>query len=143
MYVAHIRYILGSSGGSWATIVYSYFQHADVSDHTMLGKVVMPANITQAGLQAMDHNCVRSYTSSSITPGGLTFLDWVEAVQEIYFTPANISRGTPFSFDSDTLFDIQTRNPGLQNTGAACPLILFISFDVLTSSRPCRFLTIA
>ena len=79
-----VRYMLGSSGGSWATVVYSYFQHEDISDSVMLGPVVFPEHITLNGLQEMAPGCVRAYTNTTYQMMGVLFSDWMDAVQVRY-----------------------------------------------------------
>ena len=42
----NVRYIIGVSGGSWATAVYSYYQGSDtIGDEELLGPVIMPEDI--------------------------------------------------------------------------------------------------
>lgn len=117
-YVQYVKYIASSSGGSWGTSVYSYFQHDNITDDVMLGPIVMPANITDDGLHEMDPNCVRGYTNGSYIPDadGIEYIDWVIAVQAIYFDPAGIYRHVPFSYDNETVQGIIARNPQLNNT---------------------------
>ena len=115
-YFDHVRYIAGSSGGSWATAVYSYYQHYYVSDSVMLGPIVPPEEITYDELQEVNPDCVRSYPNITYDVDGLAFADWVDAVQEVYFNAAGIERGWPFSYDNDTVLDIKERNPSLIET---------------------------
>lgn len=112
-----VKYIVGVSGGAWATAVYSYFQHDDISDATMLGKVVMPEDIVQEDLQVMDPNCVRSYTNSDYKTKDLgpSYEDYKRGVDYIYLDPSGVKKGTPFSYNADTVADIKSRNPELQN----------------------------
>jgi len=114
----NIRYVVGVSGGSWATAVYSYLQHADVGDREMLGPVVMPEDIEYGRLSDMEPGCVRSYTNISVDQSPLkdsegTFEYWRYAVQGTFLDPAGIPRGVPFSHDEATVLDIKTRNPQL------------------------------
>lgn len=59
--LTNIRYISGVSGGSWATIVYSYKQ-TDVKDSVFLGPILFPSEITLERLQEMSPDCARSLT---------------------------------------------------------------------------------
>jgi hypothetical protein len=79
--VDHFRYMAGSSGGSWGTVVYSYFQHDDIDDTTMLGPIVLPQDIIFEELEYMDDNCVRRYVNTTYVLTGIFFSDWMEAVQ--------------------------------------------------------------
>ena len=105
------------SGGAWATSVYSYFQHDEISDATMLGPVVMPEDITQADLQVMDPNCVRSFTNSDFPTKDLgpAYENYKQGVDYIYLDPSGVKRGTPFSYNDNSVADIKNRNPELQN----------------------------
>jgi hypothetical protein len=111
-----IRYIVGVSGGSWATSVYSYYQKSDVSDTTMLGEIIFPEDIVYDELHFIDKDCVRSYPNSSYVLQGVLYSDWVDGVQEIYLTPSDIPRGKPVSYNADSVADIKSRNPSLQDT---------------------------
>lgn len=59
--LSNIRYMSGVSGGSWATVVYSYKQ-TDVDDAEFLGPIVGPADITMEKLLEMSPMCARSLT---------------------------------------------------------------------------------
>lgn len=76
-----VKYIVGVSGGGWATAVYSYFQKNYVSDATMLGPIVFPSDIVYANLSFIEENCVRAFVNSSYRLGGPTYEDWEDAVQ--------------------------------------------------------------
>lgn len=115
-YLDNVRYIAGSSGGSWATAVYSYYQLYEVTDSVMLGPIVFPEDITYDGLQEVQPNCVRAYPNTTYVPDGIAFEDWVDAVQDIYFAAAGIGRGVPFSYNNETVQDIKERNSELENT---------------------------
>jgi hypothetical protein len=113
----NIKYMVGVSGGSWATMVYSYYQDDSVSDATMLGPVVLPADIARADLGVAAPGCVRAYPSTSYQwTSGYTFEDNEDALQYIYLGPSGISRGGAFSYDSATVSDIKARNPALAAT---------------------------
>jgi hypothetical protein len=86
-YMDRIKYIAGSSGGSWATVVYSYFQHDDISDDVMLGKIVFPEDIEYSELPFMDEGCVRAYVNSTYILTGPFFSDWMDAVQVSHLSP--------------------------------------------------------
>jgi hypothetical protein len=87
-YMSRIKYMAGSSGGSWATVVYSYFQLDDIPDSVMLGKIVFPEDIQYAELPFMEEGCVRSFTNSTYILTGPFFSDWMDEVQvsSLFFT---------------------------------------------------------
>lgn len=74
--------LAGSSGGSWATVVYSYYQYDNVSDSTMLGPIVFPADIEYDQLPFLDSpDCVRRFPNSTYVLTGADWGAWVDAVQ--------------------------------------------------------------
>lgn len=106
------KYMVGVSGGSWATVVYSYYQDDSVDDMTMLGPVVRPADISRDDLQYMEEGCVRAYPSTSYKwLSGYSFEDNLDGIQTIYLDPSGLNRGKPFSYDDATVADIVSRNP--------------------------------
>lgn len=80
-YINKIKYIAGSSGGSWATVVYSYYQNDNITDNQMLGKIIFPEDIIFSNLSYIEEGCVRSYVNSSYILTGPLFSDWLDAVQ--------------------------------------------------------------
>ena len=59
--LSNYKYISGISGGSWATIVYT-FKQSDVGDEEFLGTILYPEEITMEKLQEMSPRCARSLT---------------------------------------------------------------------------------
>lgn len=98
--------------------MYSYYQNDAVSDATMLGPVVMPEDIVYEDLQTMHPDCVRGYTNSDFPTIDLgpSYEDYKNGIDYIYLDPAGVKRGTPFSYNDDTVNDIKSRNPAFQNT---------------------------
>ena len=115
----NVRYITGVSGGSWASAVYTYSQHAN--DEEFLGDIVLPENITEDGLKQMSANCARK------APGAHSFDKiffskllargadgaWLAAVGEVFFEANGIDPSALFTHDALTLQDIRERNPAL------------------------------
>lgn len=120
-----VRYITGISGGSWATIVFS-FKQVGVDDVTFLGPIVYPADLTRDGVGQMNEKCARSYTNNdfvkftlgSIKDGSSNSVAdaWALATQHFYFDPAGIRPSIPFSLNKETVRDIVNRNPSLTDT---------------------------
>jgi hypothetical protein len=154
----NVRYITGISGGSWASAVYTYSQHAD--DAEFLGDIVPPENITEAGLKNMSPNCARK------APGATSFDSlflkniaakgadgaWLYAVGEVFFKANGIDPSALFTHDASTLADIRARNPALVGQPFLLPhtdrpfLVISTAFLGPTSmtpfSRPYRRYTI-
>lgn len=120
--IPNIRYVVGISGGAWATTVFSYTQN-QVDDETFLGPILMPEELSEEILQQMDPKCARSFAAGDFVPIMLrafeekkvdTFADaWAYATQEVYLTPAGITPDTPFTWNAASLEDIRSRNPSL------------------------------
>jgi hypothetical protein len=62
----NVRYIGGISGGSWATIAFTYLQnHTD--DNAFLGEIVPPEAIRFDKLKFMDPRCARAFPNTNFT----------------------------------------------------------------------------
>jgi hypothetical protein len=128
--IPNVRYISGISGGSWATITYSFAQNG-VDDRTLLGPIMMPKDMTYEGLKQMDPQCARSYTDADFVSIALqAYKDgkvdniadaWVYATQNVYFDPVGIKTSTPFSWSEDVVSDIKSRNFDLRRTDFILP----------------------
>mmetsp|Transcript_14298 Transcript_14298/g.21406 ORF Transcript_14298/g.21406 Transcript_14298/m.21406 type:complete len:569 (-) Transcript_14298:197-1903(-) len=122
--IPNIRYLTGISGGSWATLTFSYSQ-LDVDDSTLLGPIVEPSDINRDDLQKMDPSCVRRFTQTNFVSLMLNSVKenvtdgladgWAYATQETYFAPVGVAPGARFSWDADTVADIKSRNPSLED----------------------------
>lgn len=115
-FMENIKYLVGSSGGSWGVTVYTYYQYDFVNDSVMLGPIVFPSDITYDNLNDCDINCVRRFPSSNYIDNSALFSGWVDAVQAIYLNTSGISTNVPFSYNNDTVSDIKKRNPSLADT---------------------------
>jgi hypothetical protein len=115
-FMGNIKYLAGSSGGSWGVTVYTYYQYDFVNDSVMLGPIVFPSDITFDNLNFSDTYCVRRFPNSNYIDDSALFSGWVDAVQAIYLNTSGISRSVPFSYNSDTVAAIKARNPSLIDT---------------------------
>ena len=99
--ISNIKYIAGSSGGSWATVVYSYYQNTQINDTVMLGRVVLPEEIIFENLKVIEEGCVRSYVNSSYILQGPLFSDWLDAIQVtiLSFHPSSLSPSSSYSIN--------------------------------------------
>lgn len=111
-----VRYMAGSSGGSWATVVASYYQNNSVSDEILYGPILQPQQIFLENISDMDPSCARSFTDNYKEDDSLLYTGWLSAVQEIYFDPSGIFRWAPFTYNDETQSDIVQRNPTLADT---------------------------
>lgn len=128
--IPSIRYMLGVSGGSWATVVFS-FKQVDVDDATFLGEILLPEEISMEKLEKMSPDCARALANCDFVKVTLeavksgvanTLADgWAHATQELYFEPVGIQAGVPFSWNEQTVADIKERNPLLKDLSFVLP----------------------
>jgi hypothetical protein len=128
--IPNIRYISGISGGSWATLAYTFSQ-LNVSEQTLLGKILLPEELTLDNLKIMDSQCLRSVTAVDFVGLALHALkdgivpsladSWAYATQKTYFEPFGITAGAPLSWDAKTVADIKSRNPLLKDVQFVVP----------------------
>jgi len=129
--IKQIRYIGGVSGGAWAATVYTYSQLL-VHDSILLGDIIEPEQLNRYILKKMNPQCLRSYASTEIILTAVNYIlskrfgtisaAWIEAVYRTYLQPALIPRNTLFSWSSDTVADIKSRNPHLHNISFLLPI---------------------
>ena len=114
--IKNVRYIGGISGGSWATLVYSFAQNVK-SDTQFLGEITPPHLLTKAHLEIMDPACARSFAAKNLTLIALNAIrekkvshlaySWAYAVQNVYLDPVGIPVNTPFSWSAETVKDLR------------------------------------
>ena len=63
--IPKIRYISGISGGSWASSVFSFSQHRDISDDELLGGILQPSELSSDKLSEMSPACMRSFVADN------------------------------------------------------------------------------
>ena len=110
-----IDYIVGVSGGSWATAAYTFSQ-LEVSDDELLGQILFPEDISRIRLNDMDENCLRKLTNvpALSTMNSSAFQLWIDSVSRVYLEPIGVKPGQPFTWNSDILLSIYNRNPSLK-----------------------------
>lgn len=128
--IKYVRYIGGTSGGTWATTTYVYNQNG-IDDVEFLGPIVNPEDLTLNNSKDMSENCARSYTNVPLTLIALEALlngtvsslpdAWVYGVYKTYHEKANILPNVYFSWDQDTVDDIKSRNPQLNDATFLLP----------------------
>jgi hypothetical protein len=136
----NIRYIGGISGGSWATMVFSFAQNI-TSDDILLGPILGPETISQENLQIMDPRCARSLAAANFTLIALQArIDdvtgdigdaWCYATAKVYLEPVGIKSGKKFSWSNDTIRSIIKRNPSLQAKDFQIPVLPNRPFPII------------
>lgn len=128
--LSNIRYMSGVSGGSWATVVYS-FKQVDVNDAEFLGPILLPSELSMDKLEEMSPRCARALTDcdfvkvtlDAVKDGTVDTLaeGWAYATQKLYFEPVGIRAEVPFSWNAATVADIRARNPSLDDVEFMLP----------------------
>jgi hypothetical protein len=127
----NIRYIGGISGGAWATTTFTFVQNVS-NDEIFLGPIELPQDITMENLKNMDPACARSLVGKNLTLIALGALQdkivntlaeaWSYAVSKTYLEPVGVAPGLRFSWSTDMVEDIKSRNPSLMNEAFTIPV---------------------
>jgi hypothetical protein len=121
--IQNVDYISCVSGGSWAATAFAYYNSGASSDADFLGAVTDPANITEAGLDALSTSCV-GYGATQSMDAALRAayeakvdgdLLWITAVGSVFFDRYGLNDDAYFSLDAATVQAIQSANPSLAN----------------------------
>ncbi|HLT34776.1 MAG TPA: patatin-like phospholipase family protein [Enhygromyxa sp.] len=134
-----VRYIAGVSGGSWATVPYSFWQRGPVDDAALLGPIVGPKHLREDMLERELETTELAACATGDFRKALfdELLDegpgaaWVGAVGEIFLAPFGLydrTRARSYSLDQESRSAILARQPA----GAG------LSADDFTLLRPNR-----
>lgn len=120
----NVRYISCVSGGSWASVPFTYLP-PDISDDQFLGRYVPPQSITYDMLNRTPWPSL-SYILSNAEIRDRLFSYWKQLrgdetyssiLNEIYLDPLGLGdRKKFFSYDHETVTDILKRNPHLDRS---------------------------
>jgi len=123
--IPNIRYIGGISGGSWASLTYTFAQNID-KDDGFLGPIILPDDMTRDNVKEMSPKCARSFAETHLISIALEALisktvdsvsdAWAYAIQKTYLDPAAIPENVPFTLNEDTLRQIKKNNPSLKDS---------------------------
>eukprot|EP00045_Choanoeca_perplexa_P010021 m.100198 g.100198 ORF g.100198 m.100198 type:complete len:553 (-) comp15118_c0_seq2:1087-2745(-) len=138
--MSNVRYIAGISGGSWATVGYTYGTSGNGNDTTLLGAVMAPEMITKDNQQTIAKGCLRgaavNKNFNEISIGKLLNPEerndrvWHDTVTEVFFTPYGVKDIAYMAASPDHRTDILARNPTisiddivLPNPGRPFPIV--------------------
>lgn len=118
-----IGYISCVSGGSWASVPFTYYNSGAANDEELLGTIISPGNLTVKGIDSLSSGFLAGAANADLL---FTILDdvkntayddlWIKGVGQSYMAPFGIYEdGQPkfFSLDTNTVNDIIERNPFL------------------------------
>ena len=120
-----IGYISCVSGGSWASVPFTYYTSGAASDEELLGTVIAPNKLTLDGMSSLAPGFLAGAANASLLDSILddfktTSYDelWIRGVSECYMAPFGVfnkDQDQYFSYDQATVDDIKRRNPSLEN----------------------------
>ena len=113
-----VRYIAGISGGSWATLTYSWAQQQD-DEAFLCGDIPAPQDLTRDNLKEMPEGCARHLAHADITGWTIAMLElgeaktmgeaWSDSVSKAYLEPVGVHKGDLFTWSEATEADIKVR----------------------------------
>ena len=120
----HVRYISSVSGGSWASVPFTYFRQGPEDDQAFLGEVLAPEDITMENLKALDEKTLGFCATQSFKGALFDFWKedypsdklWSDTVGKIFLEPFGLFQQDDtgyFSYDQETVSKILQRNPEL------------------------------
>ncbi|NOK81192.1 MAG: hypothetical protein GFH27_549287n273 [Chloroflexi bacterium AL-W] len=161
--IPHVRYISSVSGGSWASVIYTYYRAGAKNDEELLGPMTPPEEITDAHLQQSLTPSRLAYNATTWLLGIITSWEfsldfaytshdvWNYAVGQTYLesfglfnthTAAQSPKDLPyFSYDAQVVAEIRDCNPFLANhefliTRAGRPFLIVNSCVLLPADNP-------
>lgn len=122
------RYIVGVSGGAWATTIYTFFQPGTAgvakTEEELLGDLLPPEQCTLENLTRMGPTCARKMSNHHLAAG--LFKDvfdgldvpgaWEHQIGKMVLEPFGIDPSKSFTWNETTLNDILARNKGKFST---------------------------
>jgi hypothetical protein len=122
-----VGYISCVSGGSWASVPFTYYTEGAIDDEVLLGSIIPPNELTLEGLKVLEPGFLAGAASAPLlgnmlrdirtTPADELWLRGVgQSYMEQYGLFNNDGSGKYFSYDWSTVRDICSRNPSLQPT---------------------------
>ena len=120
-----VGYISCVSGGSWASVPFTYYTKGATDDDQLLGTIIPPEKLTLAGMKTFTPGFLAAAAHADL---GATLLRelgkvpsdelWIQGVRESYMQPFGVYDPTAskkyFSLDSATIREICARNPTLK-----------------------------
>ena len=123
-----IGYIAGISGGSWATLTYSYAQN--ITDDVLLSiPFSNPEDMSMDYLKQMDDKCALKCASSKVVVDSYTYLSqgadmghaYTDAVFDAYFKPIGLERNQFWAYTPTQVQDIIELNPSIHEKDFVLP----------------------
>lgn len=118
-----VRYLVGVSGGAWATSAFTYGQN--VPDEALLGVYWEPEDLTIEKLSRVEENSALRAPQRNFWPNAVEIIlanlffrwgithGWEQTISRVILEPLGVPRNSVFTWDEETKADILERNPGL------------------------------
>jgi hypothetical protein len=120
-----VGYISCVSGGSWASVPFTYYTKGAVNDEQLLGTIIAPNELTLDGMKTFTPGFLAAAAHADL---GATLLRqapivspdelWIQGIRECYMQPFGIYDSIApkkyFSLDATTVREICARNPTLE-----------------------------
>ena len=123
-----IGYIAGISGGSWATLTYSYAQN--ITDDVLLSiPLSNPENLSMDYLKKMDDKCALKCAGSQIVIDSYGYMKdgadvahaYSDGIFDSYFKPVGLERNQFWAYTSSQVQDIIKLNPSINEKDFVLP----------------------
>lgn len=118
-----VGYLSCVSGGSWASVPFTYYSTGAANDDELLGTIIPPKNLRLAEMDSFTTGFMGAAASCPLLDIMLENLGkypaddvWIQGVSECYMQPFGLyDQNAPkyFSYDATTVADICQRNPNL------------------------------
>ncbi|MEO0469209.1 MAG: hypothetical protein AAF206_06290 [Bacteroidota bacterium] len=120
-----IGYLSCVSGGSWASVPFTYVQSDQAVDERLLGTIVPPGELTLDGMSSLEADFLAAAASTDLLvklsenlAAGVPLHEiWVKSVKQAYMQPFGVydpQHPRYFSYDAQSVADIIRRNPQLR-----------------------------
>ena len=122
--IDEVGYISCVSGGSWASVPFTYYTEGALNDDQLLGTIIPPGELTLHGMKTLGSGFLAGAANAPFLRNmlhdiGKTPADdlWIKGVSQSYMQQYGLyNEGAPkyFSYNWETVRDICKRNPSLQ-----------------------------
>ena len=122
--IGDVGYISCVSGGSWASVPFTYYTEGAMNDDELLGTIIPPADLTLEGMKLLEPGFLAGAANAPLMGNMLRDLEtspadelWIRGVGKSYMEHYGLyanGSGKYFSYDWATVRDICGRNPSLK-----------------------------
>ncbi|NNE25977.1 MAG: hypothetical protein HKN09_03975 [Saprospiraceae bacterium] len=119
-----VGYLSCVSGGSWASVPFTYYRSGAKNDEELLGTTMAPSDLTLTNLNKLEPGFLATAAHASFLDTAIHEIKntnwdrlWLDAVGKCYMQPFGIYSNDKlyyYSYDDATVKDIIARNPNLK-----------------------------